>query len=108
MNTLHPALKEIIRKKLPVKIRREETKLLREIADQKTKLDGTLNDVKVTISYNSGDIHVQKTYIDCVLPIEHRKLIDMILTGWSTVEQVKTLKEQLHGYNAITKRPQTN
>jgi hypothetical protein len=108
MTLYDAAIKEIIKKKLPIKIRREEMKLLKEIGDKKIKLDNTLKNVEVTIDYVSGDIHTQKIYSDCILPIEHRQLIDMILTGWSTVEQVKILQEQLSGYNRITKRPRNN
>ena len=95
MNGLHPTLKAIIKKKLPVKIRREETALLQEIDDQ----GGFLKDTRVTITYDSGDTQIKYTLVHCNLPIEHRQLIDQILRGWSTVDQIKVLQEQLRGYN---------
>ena len=105
MNNLHPALQAIIRKKLPVKARRDEERLLREINSQKTIIEGTLKNVRVTLSYDSDDTHTRKFYHGVTLPLAHRQLIDMILRQWSTVEQVKALQRQLHGYNAITKKP---
>ncbi|MFI3198102.1 MAG: hypothetical protein QX196_07260 [Methylococcaceae bacterium] len=95
MNGLHPALQAIIKKKLPVKLRREETALMQEIDDQ----GGFLKDTRVTIIYDSGDTQIKYNLHHCSLPIEARQLIDMILRGWSTVEQIKVLQEQLRGYN---------
>ena len=108
MNNLHPALKAIIKKKLPVKARRDEEWLLQEINSQKTIMEGTLKNVRVTLSYDNDDIHTQEFYHGVTLPLEHRQLIDMILRQWSTVEQVKALQRQLRAYNAITKKPRTD
>jgi hypothetical protein len=95
MNGLHPTLKAIIKKKLSVKIRREETALIQEIDDQ----GGYLKDARVTIIYDSSDTQIKYSIHNCSLPIEARQLIDQILRGWSTVDQIKVLQEQLRGYN---------
>ena len=68
-------------------------------------MEGTLKNVRVTLSYDNDDIYTKQFYHGVTLPLEHRELINMILTGWSTTEQVKVLQRQLRGYNAITKKP---
>jgi hypothetical protein len=102
---LLPALQKIIRKRTPAEIREEALTLQQEIEQQKEALDKPLQGVTVTISYDDGKHHLKKTYWDCVLPLEHRQLIDQLLTGWSTIGFIKALIKQLTKHQAITKRP---
>ena len=103
MTNLRPELQKIIRKRSNSKIRAEAWELKQEIEKQKAKLNECLKHVNVTISYDSDDLHLHKTYCNCCLPIEHRQLIDMLLTGWSTPEFIETLMKQLREHQATQK-----
>ncbi len=107
MDGLHPTLKAIIKKKLPVKMRRQETALLREVDDQ-TRLEPSCRDINTVISYVSHGHRTQTSYRHDYLPLEHRQLIDMLLRGRSTVEQVQVLQAIVRNFNEINERPRTD
>ena len=95
MDTLPPVLQKIIRKRSNHKIRCEAWELQREIDAQKAKLNECLEHVNVTISCDNDELHLHKTYCNCCLPIQHRQLIDMLLTGWSNNDFIEALMKQL-------------
>jgi hypothetical protein len=90
MPTYNATIKKIISKKLPLKLRREEAALLHQIDDQA----GFLESTRVTITYDSADKQIKYSINNCAVPIEVRQLIDMLLRGWSTVPQIKSLQNQ--------------
>ena len=93
--TYNATIKKIISQKLPLKIRREETALLHQIDDQ----GGFLESTRVTITYDSADKQIKYAINNCAVSIESRQLIDLLLRGWSTTQQIKTLRKQLLVYN---------
>lgn len=102
--TYNATIKKIISQKLPLKLRREEIALLHQVDDQ----GGFLEAARVTITYDSADKQIKYAINNCAVSIESRQLIDLLLRGWSTTQQIKTLRKQLLVYNNMNRNSPTS